>query len=300
MSDTGCTRRQVLTRRCSTSKRISSSGLASRPTGRVSSPSRIAAQAIATPSITSDFPRSRADRRASAISFGATRTTRSPRRRRKRSSAPDTCRQSSIAHTRSASGHAGDPQTAAGDTTSVGQTGWSTESQWVSPSPIRGPTGHARTPPPGPGDSVTEKVKWWRGALSVGWASSRRRARQERASEPACAACATATLRRRSASPHCSLPREYRQSPAGVSRPAAHGSLGQGGSAVSRGLGRCVRSRCSLKDGGPGAPAPAGLGRLPRADTARDAEHALGCQVDSHAPVGAEGVDQSARPPGPV
>src|SRR5687767_6586221 len=50
----------------------------------------------------SDLPRSRVQRRASAISLGATRTTRSPRRNRKRSSAPETWRQSSIAHTRSA------------------------------------------------------------------------------------------------------------------------------------------------------------------------------------------------------
>jgi hypothetical protein len=37
-----------------------------------------------------------------AARVGATRTTRSPRTSRKRSRAPDTCRQSSIAHTRSA------------------------------------------------------------------------------------------------------------------------------------------------------------------------------------------------------
>ena len=49
----------------------------------------------------SDLPRSRAELRAPAISFGGTRTTRSPRASRKRSSAPETCRQSSIAHTRS-------------------------------------------------------------------------------------------------------------------------------------------------------------------------------------------------------
>ena len=39
--------------------------------------------------------------RAPAVSFGATRTTRSPRASRNRSSAPETWRQSSIAHTRS-------------------------------------------------------------------------------------------------------------------------------------------------------------------------------------------------------
>ena len=42
------------------------------------------------------------ERRVSAMSLGATRTTRSPRRSRKRSNAPETWRQSSIAHTRSA------------------------------------------------------------------------------------------------------------------------------------------------------------------------------------------------------
>ena len=49
----------------------------------------------------SDFPRPRARRRESAISFVVTRTTRSPRSIRNRSKEPETCRQSSIAHTRS-------------------------------------------------------------------------------------------------------------------------------------------------------------------------------------------------------
>jgi hypothetical protein len=69
----------------------------------VSRPSRSAARAIETASMASDLPRSRAERRAPATSFGATRTTCSPRLSRKRSSAPETWRQSSIAHTRSPS-----------------------------------------------------------------------------------------------------------------------------------------------------------------------------------------------------
>ena len=47
--------------------------------------------------------RSLAERRAPAMCLGATRTIRSPRATRKRSNAPDTCRQSSIAQTRSGS-----------------------------------------------------------------------------------------------------------------------------------------------------------------------------------------------------
>ena len=43
------------------------------------------------------------ERRVSAMSLGATRTTRSPRRSRKRSNAPETWRQSSIAQIRSSS-----------------------------------------------------------------------------------------------------------------------------------------------------------------------------------------------------
>ena len=53
--------------------------------------------------MTSDLPRSRAVVRAPAASLGAMRTTCSPRRSRKRFSAPETWRQSSSAHTRSAS-----------------------------------------------------------------------------------------------------------------------------------------------------------------------------------------------------
>src|SRR2546430_9276072 len=37
-------------------------------------------------------------------------------------------------------GHAGDPRAAAGDTTNVGQTNWSTPATRVSPSPAREPT----------------------------------------------------------------------------------------------------------------------------------------------------------------
>jgi hypothetical protein len=49
----------------------------------------------------SDFPRVRAPRRTSAINRVGTRSTRSPRAIKNRSSAPETCRQSSSAHTRS-------------------------------------------------------------------------------------------------------------------------------------------------------------------------------------------------------
>ena len=49
----------------------------------------------------SDFPRSRALRRDAAISLVVTRRTRSPRPIRNRSKDPETCRQSSIAQTRS-------------------------------------------------------------------------------------------------------------------------------------------------------------------------------------------------------
>src|SRR6516225_7713633 len=38
------------------------------------------------------------------------------------------------------SSHAGDPRAAAGDTSNVGQTSWSTPPTWVSPSPAREPT----------------------------------------------------------------------------------------------------------------------------------------------------------------
>ena len=71
--------------------------------GSASSPSLSAARATLNASIESDLPRSRDERLAPAMCLGATRTIRSPRAIRNRSSAPDTCRQSSIAHTRSAS-----------------------------------------------------------------------------------------------------------------------------------------------------------------------------------------------------
>ena len=66
-----------------------------------SSGSRSGARATAIASITSDSPRCPAERRAPAISFGATRTTRSPLTSKNRSSDADTCRQSSSAHSRS-------------------------------------------------------------------------------------------------------------------------------------------------------------------------------------------------------
>ena len=66
-------------------------------------PSLSAARATLNASIESDLPRSRDERRAPAMCFGATRTTRSPCAIRNRSNAPETCRQSSIAHTRSGS-----------------------------------------------------------------------------------------------------------------------------------------------------------------------------------------------------
>ena len=71
--------------------------------GRFSIPSFSAARATLNASIESDLPRSRDERLAPAMCFGATRTICSPRARRNRSSAPETCRQSSIAHTRSES-----------------------------------------------------------------------------------------------------------------------------------------------------------------------------------------------------
>ena len=71
--------------------------------GSLSIPSLSAARATLNASIESDLPRSRDDRLAPAMCFGATRTICSPRATRNRSNAPDTCRQSSIAHTRSGS-----------------------------------------------------------------------------------------------------------------------------------------------------------------------------------------------------
>ena len=70
---------------------------------QASRPSRSAARATAIASMLSDFPRVRAPRRASAIKRVGTRSTRSPRAIKHRSSAPETCRQSSSAHTRSLS-----------------------------------------------------------------------------------------------------------------------------------------------------------------------------------------------------
>ena len=49
----------------------------------------------------SDLPRPRASRRDADINVLCTRSTRSPRSIRNRSNEPETCRQSSIAHTRS-------------------------------------------------------------------------------------------------------------------------------------------------------------------------------------------------------
>jgi len=64
-------------------------------------PSRRAARAIAWASIGSLLPRVRSCRRVPALNFGATRAMRSPAPIKKRSSPPETCRQSSIAQTRS-------------------------------------------------------------------------------------------------------------------------------------------------------------------------------------------------------
>ena len=50
----------------------------------------------------SDLPRPRASRRDADINLLCTRNTRSPRSIRNRSNEPETCRQSSSAHTRSA------------------------------------------------------------------------------------------------------------------------------------------------------------------------------------------------------
>ena len=85
--------------RWSSNKRISRDAPSSVAAG--SSGSRSAARATAIASITSDSPRCPAERRAPAISFGATRTTRSPLTSKNRSNDADTCRQSSSAHSRS-------------------------------------------------------------------------------------------------------------------------------------------------------------------------------------------------------
>ena len=71
----------------------------------MSRPSRNAARATASASIGSDFPRSRTDLRASAISRGGSLSTVSPRSSKNGSNGRDTCRQSSITHTRSESGN---------------------------------------------------------------------------------------------------------------------------------------------------------------------------------------------------
>jgi hypothetical protein len=86
--------------RWSTSSRRSNSRPASAAVGKVSIPTPSAARATEIASMRSDLPRSRLERRVPAIKRVDTRTTRSPRPIRKRSSAPDTCRQSSSAHTR--------------------------------------------------------------------------------------------------------------------------------------------------------------------------------------------------------
>ena len=66
-------------------------------------PSCRAARATLRASIGSDLPRSRALLRSFAVSCVGIRSTRSPRSIRNRSNEPDTCRQSSSAHTRSSS-----------------------------------------------------------------------------------------------------------------------------------------------------------------------------------------------------
>src|SRR3954451_12181000 len=82
---------------------MSSSMPANCAEGSDSTPSRSAARATARASMRSDLPRSRPARRASLISLVATRTTRSPLAIRNRSNEPETCRQSSSAHTRCSS-----------------------------------------------------------------------------------------------------------------------------------------------------------------------------------------------------
>jgi hypothetical protein len=71
--------------------------------GRLRSGSRSAARAIASASIGSDFPRVLPARRSGTVSFGGTRTTSSPTPSSCRSSQRVSWRQSSTAHTRSAS-----------------------------------------------------------------------------------------------------------------------------------------------------------------------------------------------------
>ena len=222
---------------------------AARP-GSVSRPSRSAARAIATASIASDLPRSRADLRAPAGQLRrdahdalaareqeplqrarrragsprsptpARRRGRAPRRagHRRTAAGPRTVRSPSTRPVAAStardgvralvrvrpdhdhlhrpfvgmltkriagghfsvgamatllSGHAGDPRTAAGDTTSAGQTR-PVDRKSMS-QPVAGPRTYRprRTPPPDPGNSGTEKVKsaCRRGLLrgSFGW-----------------------------------------------------------------------------------------------------------------------------------
>ena len=83
----------------SQSSRISIAVSSRNAAGNRSRPSLRTALAIAPASIWSDFPRSRSPRREASISFGATRTTRSPAAMSAYSRCWETCRQSSIAHT---------------------------------------------------------------------------------------------------------------------------------------------------------------------------------------------------------
>ncbi len=85
--------------RWSTSSRTSRSGPSRRAVGKFGSLS--AARATASASIGSDLPNERALLRALAISFGGTRTIRSPAASRSRSSRRERWRQSSTAHDRS-------------------------------------------------------------------------------------------------------------------------------------------------------------------------------------------------------
>ncbi len=87
--------------RKSTTSRISRITVGSRPIGRFGW--LTAALAAANASIASDLPKLRTDLRSLLISFGGTRSTRSPCSSSIRSSPPDQLRQSSSAHTRSES-----------------------------------------------------------------------------------------------------------------------------------------------------------------------------------------------------
>ena len=103
-----CQRRRASSRvRSATrSSRWSSNSLISRAAGSGRAGgncSRSAARATASASIASDLPRRRSPRRSAAISFGGTRTSRSPRASRNDSNPRLTCRQSSSAKSRSPS-----------------------------------------------------------------------------------------------------------------------------------------------------------------------------------------------------